>query len=197
MYIWLPQRGMLHFHFPRKFPWNLTQVQAIHPVTFLQHYTFLLIVNQHHSTPDPPEPFIHLSPALVCRSIPLPCLLLQAALVTPHHHTIQAPPLLLHLVTLWTFPYLDIATIPCTLHIIEDNATSPLAHYPISASRTWILYFRHWLSHPVFTCKTHQCLPNHFIKNAIWLTFTFASRHTLPTSCIYLQLAVTFASCCY
>ena len=79
----------------------------------------------------------------------------------------------------------------------RSNATSPLAHYPISVSRTWILSFRHWLSHPVFTCKTHQHLPDHFIDNSIRPMFTLASRHTLPTSCIYLQLAATFASCCY
>ena len=79
----------------------------------------------------------------------------------------------------------------------RSYATSPLAHYPISASRTWILSFQHQLSHPVFTCKTHWHLTNQFIENAIRPTFTLASRHTLPTSCIYLQLAATFASCCY
>ena len=78
----------------------------------------------------------------------------------------------------------------------RSNATSPLAHYPISASRTWILSFWHRLSHPVFTCKTHQRLPDQFIKNAIRPTFTLASQHTLPTSRIYLQLAATFASHC-
>ena len=79
----------------------------------------------------------------------------------------------------------------------RSNATSPLAHYPISASRTWILSFRHRLSHPVFTCKTHRRLTNQFIENAIRPTFTLASLHTLPTSRIYLQLAATFASRCY
>ena len=138
-----------------------------------------------------------MSLALICHSIPLPCLLLQAALVMPHHHIIQTPPLLLRLVTLRTFPYSDITTIPCILHVIEDNATSPLVHYPISASRTWILSFRHQLSYPVFMCKTHQRLPDHFIENSIQPTFTLASQHTLPTSCIYLQLAVTFSSHCY
>ena len=79
----------------------------------------------------------------------------------------------------------------------RSNTTSPLVHYPISASRTWILSFRHRLSHPVFTCKTHRRLTDQFIENAIQPTFTLASRHTLPTSRIYLQLAATFASCCY
>ena len=79
----------------------------------------------------------------------------------------------------------------------QSNTTSPLAHYPISASRNWILSFQNQLSHPVFMCKTHRHLPDHFIENAIRLMFTLASQHTLPTSCIYLQLAVTFASHCY
>ena len=59
---------------------------------FLQHYTFPLIANRHHSTPDPPEPFINLSLALVCHFIPLPCLLLQAALVTLCYRLLQCYP---------------------------------------------------------------------------------------------------------
>ena len=86
---------------------------------FPQHSTFLLIIIWHYSTPDPPDPFIHLSPACISHSIPLPCLLLQATLVTLHHHIFRTPPLLLHLVTLWKFPYLDFAAIPQILHIIK------------------------------------------------------------------------------
>ena len=79
----------------------------------------------------------------------------------------------------------------------RSNATSPLVHYPISASRTRILSFRHRLSHPVFMWKTHWHLPDHFIENSIQLTFTLASRHTSPNSCFYIQLATTLVSRCF
>ena len=124
-YIWLPQRGTLHFHLPRKFPQNLTQVQEIHPETFPQHSTFPLIVIWHYSTPDPPDPFIHLSPARISHSIPLPCLCLQAALVTLHHHIFRTPLLLIHLVTPRKFPHLDFAALPCILHVIEATPHLP------------------------------------------------------------------------
>ena len=113
------------FPFPLKFPRNLTQVQEIHPEMFLQHSTFPLIGNRRHSTPDPPDPFKHLSLALICRSIPLPCPLLQAALVTPHHHIFRTLPLLLCLVTPRKFPHLDFATIPRIPHVIEATPHLP------------------------------------------------------------------------
>ena len=124
-YIWLPQRGTLHFHLPRKFPRNPTQGQEIHPETFPQHCTFPLISIRHHSAPDLPDPFIHLSPAHISCPIPLPCLLLQAALVTPHHHIFRTPLLLLHLVTLQKFPYSDFTAIPRILHVIEATRHLP------------------------------------------------------------------------
>ena len=143
MYIWLPQRGMLHFHLPRKFPRNPTQVQEIHPETFLQHSTFPLIVIWHYSTPDPLDPFIHLSPARISCSIPLPCLLLQAALVTPHHHIFRTLPLLLRLVTSWKFPYLDFTAIPRILHVIEATPHLPW-HTTVADNQTqpksWMNY---------------------------------------------------------
>ena len=113
------------FPLPKKFPRNPTQVQTIRPEMFPQHSTFPLIGNRCHSTPDPPDPFKHLSPALICRSIPLPCPVLQAALVTPHHHIFRTPPLLLRLVTLQKFPYSDFAAIPRILHVIEATPHLP------------------------------------------------------------------------
>ena len=113
------------FPLPSEFPQNLSQVQEIHPKTFLQHSSFPLISNRHYSTPDPPDPFKHLSPALICHSIPLPCPLLQAALVMPHHHIFQTPLLLLRLVILQKFPHLDFAAIPHILHVIEATPHLP------------------------------------------------------------------------
>ena len=107
------------FPLPSEFPRNLSQVQEIHPEMFPQHSSFPLISNRHYSAPDPPDPFKHLSLALICHSIPLPCPLLQAALVTPHHHIFRTPPLLLCLVTPRKFPHLDFAAIPRILHLIE------------------------------------------------------------------------------
>ena len=186
---------------------------------FPQHNTFLLIANQHHSTPDPPEPFIHLSLALICCSISLCCLLLQAALVTPHHHIIWTLPLLLRLMTLQTFPYTDITTIPHILHVIEGNTTSPLVHYPISVSRTWILSFQHQLSHPVFmwisvypitSSRTQSdrhsllqanihcqhptytfSLPQHLLATATYLFIT-SSMITVHYSCLHNSRHETF-----
>ena len=119
-----PERHIT-FPLPSKFPQNLSQVQEIHPGMFLQHSSFPLIGNQHYSAPDPPIPFKHLSPALICRSIPLPCPLLQATLVAPHHHIFRTPPLLLRLVTPRKFPHLDIAAIPRIPHVIEATPHLP------------------------------------------------------------------------
>ena len=113
------------FPLPKIFPRNPTQVQTIRPETFPQYCTFPLFCNRRHSTPDPPDPFRNLSPAHICRSIPLPCPLLQAALVTPHHHIFQTPPLLVRLVTPRKFPYSDFTAIPHLLHVIEATPHLP------------------------------------------------------------------------
>ena len=128
-----PERHIT-FPLPKKFPRNPTQVQTIRPEMFLQHSTFPLIAIRHYSTPDPPDPFIHLSPARISHSIPLPCLLLQAALVTPHHHIFRTPPLLLRLVTLQKFPYSDFTAIPCILHVIKATP-----HLPWHTTQFWHL----------------------------------------------------------
>ena len=135
---------MLHFHFPR----NSLEIQLKFKQFSPRHFHSIALF--HSSLSDITLHQTHQNHSYTCHRlsfaccfIPLPCLFLQAALVIPHHHIIRTPPLLLHLVTLRKFPYLDFAAIPRILHIIEatPHCPRPLVHYPISVSRTWILSF--------------------------------------------------------